>query len=326
MTGAYIDKNYVYAVARIRGAELRLLDKNAMDELCGMASAEEVFQGLREKGWGTDQDKNADDMLASEREKLWSFIEEIVPDLSVFDVFKASNDYHNLKAAIKESVMEYDYPGIYIDEAKVKPEVMAQAIRERNFDVLPDDMVEVAHNALDTFLRTQDGQLCDCMVDKACLEAILKAGKESGDTFLSDYAELTVASTDIKIAVRSSATGKGKEFLEAALAECDTLDLGALIGASLQGTEQIAAYLLTTDYADAVPSIKKGMAAFENYRDDLITRRTKDQQRESFGLGPVAAYILARENEMKSVRIIVSGKENGFSQEMIQERVRETYV
>ena len=326
MTGAYIDNNYVYAVARIRSAELKLLNKNAFEELLSAPSANALFAALKERGWGKDEDSTPDEMLSTERKRLWDFIEEIVPDMSVFDVFNAPNDYHNLKAAIKESVMEYDYPGIYIEEAKISPALMAQAVKERNFGMLPDEFSEVAHNALDTYLRTKDGQLCDCMVDRACLEAVLKAGKASGDAFLKEYAELTAASVNIKIAVRSALTGKDREFLSGALCECETLDKNALINAALQGTDQIASYLMTTDYQDAVPCLKKSMAAFENYRDDLITRRTKDQQRESFGLGPIAAYILARENEIKSVRIIFSGKENGFPDGMIRERVRETYV
>ena len=35
---------------------------------------------------------------------------------------------------------------------------------------------------------------------------------------------------------------------------------------------------------------------------------------------------LARENEIKTVRIILSGKANGLSEESIRERIREMYV
>ena len=37
------------------------------------------------------------------------------------------------------------------------------------------------------------------------------------------------------------------------------------------------------------------------------------QKYESFSVGPLVAYVLARENEIKTVRIILSGKQNGFS-------------
>ena len=38
------------------------------------------------------------------------------------------------------------------------------------------------------------------------------------------------------------------------------------------------------------------------------------------------SYILARENEIKTVRIILAGKRNGLSEEFLRERAREMYV
>ena len=46
------------------------------------------------------------------------------------------------------------------------------------------------------------------MIDKAALEAIRKAGKESGEPIIENYADTMVAIADIKIAVRSRKTGK----------------------------------------------------------------------------------------------------------------------
>ena len=50
------------------------------------------------------------------------------------------------------------------------------------------------------------------------------------------------------------------------------------------------------------------------------------QKYQSFSVGPLVAYVLARENEIKTVRIIVSGKRSGLSDDSIRERVREMYV
>lgn len=327
MTGAYIDKDYVYAVARIRGAELKLLNQGFMDQLVQAKSATECLRLLTEKGWGSDgKAESPEDILAAEREKMWALIDELVPERNIFDVFLLPNDYNNLKAAIKESVMDYDYPGIYISEATVDPQLLQRAVKERNYGALPDDMHEVAQEAHETFLHTKDGQLCDVIVDKACMEALIRAGKASHDDFLNMYAELTAAAANIKVAVRAAVTGKDREFLQKALAECGTLDANALTNAALQGKESICSYLATTDYADAVEEVKKSLTAFERWCDNLVIRRIKPQLYNSFGLGPVAAYILARENEIKSVRIILAGKQNGFPEDVIGERVRETYV
>ena len=50
------------------------------------------------------------------------------------------------------------------------------------------------------------------------------------------------------------------------------------------------------------------------------------QKYQSFSVGPLVAYVLARENEIKTVRIILSGKRSGLSDDSIRERVREMYV
>ena len=46
----------------------------------------------------------------------------------------------------------------------------------------------------------------------------------------------------------------------------------------------------------------------------------------SFSAGPILAYFLARENEIKTVRIILTGKLNNLSDDYIRERLRKMYV
>ncbi len=326
MESTYVDKKYVYAVAAIRSEELKLLNASFLDQLIQAKTADECMRILSEKGWGREDTKTPDEMLSAEREKTWETVTQFVPDRKVFDVFLLENDYNNLKAAIKESLMEFDYPGIYIKESTVPYETVRAAIKERDYEALPDDMQEIARTAHDTFLHTKDGQLCDLMVDKACLEAILKAGNASGNEFLKRYSELTVAGADIKIAVRAARAGKDKDFILSGLADCDTVEINALANAAVQGTDAVCSYLAATDYADAADRLKESPQAFECWCDDLIITGMRSELYNSFGLGPIAAYILARESEIKSVRIILSAKLNGFSEEIIRERVRETYV
>ena len=92
------------------------------------------------------------------------------------------------------------------------------------------------------------------------------------------------------------------------------------------GLVSICVLLSTTDYADAVEVLRQSPSAFERWCDNLIIRYIRPQQFQSFGIGPLAAYILGRENEIKSVRIILSGKLNQLSDQSIRERVREMYV
>jgi V/A-type H+-transporting ATPase subunit C len=60
--------------------------------------------------------------------------------------------------------------------------------------------------------------------------------------------------------------------------------------------------------------------------DDLRVEYLNRAKYIPFGPEPLVAYVLGRENEVKSLRIILAGKVNGLSDQEIGERLREVYV
>ena len=68
------------------------------------------------------------------------------------------------------------------------------------------------------------------------------------------------------------------------------------------------------------------MCIRDSWCSDLVISQIKPQKSNPFTLGPVAAYVLARENEIKCVRMILSGKQNGLPEQVIRERLGEMYV
>lgn len=319
------DQQYTYAVARIRSKELTLFGKQALDQLMACRTYEDCLRFLSDKGWG-DPAGSPDGILTAEQDKTWSLMRELVDDVSVFDVFLFENDYHNLKAAIKQACTGSDAPGLFMTEGAVEPELIRGAVREKDFSRLPEEMRQCAEEAYEIQLKTQDSQLSDVIVDRAALEAILSAGKKSGNELFAGYALLKVAAADISIAVRGSRTGKSLEFLKRALVPCDTLDLPALAQAALEGEKAVFSYLKNTVYADAVESLEKSLSEFERWCANRIIQHIRPQKYNPFTISPLAAYVLARKYEIKAVRIILSGKRNDLPEESVRERLTELYV
>lgn len=320
------DKQYLYAVARIRSKELLLLSKSDIDGLMNCKSEKECLRLLYDKGWGKTGNEDSEQILKAEREKTWDLMRDMVEDMSVFHTFLYQNDFHNLKAAIKQVYVNSDRNDIFLADGTVDPDTIIQAVREHDFSALPDFMQACAEEAYGVQLETGDSQLSDIIIDKAALDTIYQKGKETKNELLSLYAELKVASADLNIAVRCIKTGKDRSFVERALARCDSLDLDKLTDAIMDGEEALYRYLETTEYADAVQALKTSSSAFERWFDNLIIHRIQPQKYNPFTLSPLAAYILARENEIKTVRILLSGKRNNISDKAIRERLREMYV
>jgi len=319
--------NYAYAVASIRAMEPSLFSAATIEQLMACKTHQQCLQFLAEKGWGdADTPLNADAMLTREREKTWETIESLQVDLTVFDVLSLPKLYHNLKAAVKEVCTEHSTPGIFFSDCSISGEEMMEWLRSKDYAAFPAAMRAVAQEAYETLLQTRDGQLCDIIVDRAALDAIAQAGREAKDDIIRDYAESSVAVADIKIAARSAATGKSMDFMLRAMAPCRSLSVESLAQAAHSGGDALTDYLQGAGYGDAAEALRESPSAFERWCDNRIIETIRPQLYNPFSVGPLVAYVLARENEIKTVRIILSGKQNDLPEASIRERIREMYV
>ena len=321
-----MSEQYTYAVARIRALEVSLFSNSTIDQLIACQNYEQCIQFLEEKGWGdTETSGNAEAMLTREEEKIWEVVKELSIGMEHFDVLTYPKLFHNLKAAIKEVCTEEKNRHIFYEDV-IPGSAMMEIIKEKDFGKLPANMQHAAEEAYESLLHTRDGQLCDVIIDKAALEAIYAAGKEAKADIIRDYAESTVGVADIKIAVRSQKTAKSIDFMKRAMAECDSINVDQLSKAALAGMDAIREYLLGTAYAQGAEALADSPSAFERWCDNRIIQTISPQKYNAFTIGPVIAYVIARQNEIKTVRIILSGKLNDLPDDSIRERVREMYV
>ncbi len=265
-------------------------------------------------------------MLTREEEKIWEVVKELHIDMENFAVLSYPKLFHNLKAAVKEAAVSDGNRHIYYDDVSIPGDMMREIVKEKDFNKLPANMRHAAAEAYESLLHTGDGQLCDVIIDRAALEAIYQAGKEAKADIIRDYAESTVGVADIKIAVRSQKTAKSVEFMKRAMAECDSINVDQLSKAALAGMEAIRDYLMGTAYAGGAEALAQSPSAFERWCDNRIIETISPQKYNAFTIGPVIAYVIARQNEIKTVRIILSGKLNDLPEDSIRERVREMYV
>ena len=319
---------YIYAVARIRALEMSLMSQAAIEQLVATDSYKKAVQFIIEKGWGDSDNASMDenDILRAETDKTWAAVAEMVNDMSVFDVIRLPDLYHNLKAAIKTVVAGKTPAHVFFDNSEIDGQKMLSIVSDKAWDRLPEHMRDCAREAWDCMAQAGDGQMCDAVIDRGTLLAIMQAAKKADDRLLRDYAETTVAVADIKIAVRSMKTGKNKDFMKRAMAECNTLDIARLATAAVAGMEEIERYLADTAYAGGAEALSESASAFERWCDNRIIETIKPQKYNPFTVGPIVAYILARLNEIKTVRIILTCKLNRLPEEAIRERVREMYV
>lgn len=322
---------YVYAVTRVHIQETGLLSKQDLEQLVSAGSVEEVFRLLADKGWGSP-DLPANDpeaLLTEETRKTWDLIAELAGGIEQFDVFRYANDYHNLKAAIKLAFTgneEKDQSRYFLKEGNVELDRIQKAADEHEFSRLPDEMAVAGREAYEALAHTGNGQACDMVIDRHALAAIYNAGMKSSSELLREYATLTVDAANIKMAVRCALMGKNRDFIEKAVAPTGTLNIKELTDAAVNGPEAVYKVVSATKYAPAVETLEVSLAAFERWCDDQMMELIRPQRQNYFSVEPLAAFILGRENEIRMVRLILSAKINNMSDEVLRERMRDTYV
>ena len=321
------DLNYSYAVARIRVREKSLLSDADVSQMAGLKDADAVLSFLLDRGWGdADSGRNPDRVFLAEEKKAWKLMEELGVDPEVFDVLSYPRLYHNLKAGIKAVCTGNEDPAVFYSDVAISGEKMLAAVRDQEWDQLPEHMRSAAARAMEVMLKTRDGQMCDVIVDRAALDAMAEAGRKTKHAIVKEYASSQVAVTDIKIAVRAAKTGKSLAFLKDALAPSDRLDVRKMALAASEGEQALYEYLADHGYAEAVEALKISPSAFERWCDNRLIETIRPQKRNPFSIGPVVAFYLAKENEIRTARIVLTAKANGFPEEAIRERIREMYV
>ncbi|MGI6174709.1 MAG: V-type ATPase subunit [Christensenellales bacterium] len=320
---------YIYPVMRTHLQERSLLSQSDIDEMAASKNVAGVYQVLQEKGWSQAGVQDAQALIAAQQKHTWAFVEEALGDLTPFDVFRYANDYHNLKAAIK---MYYSgeseaYAGRYlIQNGTIDPAVIQKAVKEHDYSALPARMAQAGKEAYEVLAQTGNGQNCDMIMDRAALIAIHEAGENAESRLLKEYARITVDCANIKAAIRCCLMKKERGFIERAVAPCGTLDTSALVDAAAQSIETVYEFLKMSAYAEAIGHLKRSMAAFERWCDDRMIDMIRPQKNNFYTIEPLAAYILARENEIRMVKLILSAKINGLSTDALKERLREMYV
>ena len=311
------DTKYANAVGAVRAMENSLLTKTDIDQLINSRNKAEISSIISSRG-GSSGSENLSD--------VWAMLKEYAPECRELAILLYRNDFHNLKAVLKAIISNREPEQYYIEPSNVELSTLVDAINSKEYDDLPEYMRNTAEEAYELITQTLDGQLSDSLIDMAALKAMQKSAEECDSTFMQKYAELLTVCADIKTAYRCSILGKSAQFMESAICGSTELDKEQLIRAALGGTESLFSFLEGTSYSDAASLLKESAAQYEKWCDDVIMELAETARMQAFGSEPLAAYFIAKEAEIKNLRILTVCKEFGADKETITERMRKLYV
>ncbi|MBQ1507179.1 MAG: V-type ATPase subunit [Ruminococcus sp.] len=319
--------SYEFSIGSVRARENYMLTSQDADRMISCKSEEELAAYLSDKGYGDGN--TVDEVIASHESAVWEYLRSTAPDFELFSPFIIQNDIHNLKVVLKGTMADREYENLLIEPCTTGFSSLVEAVEKRRFTLLPEWLSKPADEAYEIIAHTGDARLCDAIIDRAAMERILKITEKSDSKFLSEYFKTTVFYNNIKIALRSSRTSAGKDYLVKALCEVEGFRTGAVINAALKGEDYLVGELEKYSEYDcnkAIAEYKKSPSGFERFVDNKLILAAKEIcKRAGEGAEPIVGYFIGCMAEKKIIHIIASGIRTKTSAEQIRERLREIY-
>ena len=326
------DTDYLVISARVKALETGLLTAERMEQILDAKSGEDAGKLLQE--WGYPQldprrPEAMDAALSAVREATLADLAEGTPDARYIDLFKVKYDYHNVKALLKAEAVGTAPDRMLMDMGRVSTAELAEAVRSRELDGLPETLAAAVVEAREVLDTTRDPQLSDIVLDRWMYRDMAQVAEDTGSQFLRGYVETQIDAANLRALIRTLRMGKNADFLAGVLFESGTVEPAAILAAANHpagGLNEIYGPTRFAQAAEAGEAALKGgsLTEFEKRCDDAVSDYLAGAQMIPFGEAPLLAYLAARETEYTNIRILLMGRAAGLSPEVIRSRLRRT--
>ena len=328
---------FTQALSRIWVLETRLLDKAKIERMIEAPDADDVIKILSETEYANvmgnvKRASDYEEMLSAELQRVYNLVYELCPVKDIVNLFSTKYIYHNVKVLLKGKFLGKDFSNLLIHLGKDDVNEIKRKIDSDSFGDLRGNIGKAVMAAVEDFEATKDPQRIDIIVDKFMFEELVQIRKSLNYSFTDKIINAMIDSTNIKTLLRIKKQGKGREFAQEVIVPGGYIDKDTLVSIINESPENIISKLSFSVYSEVVREGLEGYIAtnsanlLEKLSDNYIMALMKDSKFVTFGPERILSYIYAKETEIKLIRIIMVGKLNNVSEEVIRERLRDSYV
>jgi len=321
------DWQYAFETARVRALETAMLPRSVFVDMANAASFEQVADYLRSgeyaNGAGASISELERILLARRADVRQQFAGWMHNELIV-KLFKSRDDFANLRLAVRRAVTKKETGGDYSDEGNFPAEQFAEAFAMERYELLPDYMAEAAERAVVLYYSDKDIRAIDYAIDAAQAEFNLAAAAGLNSEFLLGLFRIQADLTNIRTMLRLTMT-QGEQrnvFLTGGYVERDRLFRGLDTGG-----DGLAALFFATPYFEVVQAgaayaaSEKSFLKVEQQCDEYLNGYLRTTMVITAGVQPIIAYLLAKEYEIRTVRLVLTAKKNHLNPKLILDRI-----
>jgi V/A-type H+-transporting ATPase subunit C len=212
----------------------------------------------------------------------------------------------------------------YSNEGSVPAEEFEDILRQENFERLPDYLQSAVEAAILGYYENKDIRKIDYGIDRVEYQWHIQRAEELGNIFFISYARVLVDLYNIRTMLRLKAAERDeKEFFF----DGGFVDVDKFVQGLSAPYESISTLFFATPYYELMEEgvrylrSDQSFLRLEQQCEDYLMSFLKSTREIAAGPQPVIAYFLMKEAEIRTLRMILTGKKNSLSPKLILDRL-----
>ena len=309
------ETSYPYAVGRIKVKEAGFIDKNRWNRIWE-SSEGEALKLLEEIGYGAEakNPESLDSRIDAELKSTRELLNEITPDRALTDLLLLPTDAHNIKAVLKGQQQRVAVDDILLEGGSIPLEALKKAMEHGDYDTFPP----VLAAALKDLDEEADPRKISAGVDFAVYGQIAETLKRHKDALLSRYFSAKADFTNILTILRANVLRWENYKVKPLLVPGGAAAEGDLLEGLGLSAEQLIKQLSAGEDAVFIRNVLEKYAQDSNLTEaeqkfeDKAYAIVHEARNDSFGMGPIANYLLTKTAEARALRVLFASKRSGI--------------
>ena len=331
------DTRYVYSVAVVRALEHTLLRRKTLEAMARADSAREALQELSETSYSRFMssgvtESSFEHILRDVLKDTYELMHTLMIDSELSKAILSMYDYQNLKAVMESRLAQIETIQGVVPFGMVSVDALETAVDSGTWHDIPDYLINAYNAASKSYERHKDPRILEIIIDIQSMEQRIDPLVRVPDRSIRAYARAFADTANLKLLIRLNRMNPDLTTLERAFCSRGSLPFDLFSSLLGKGTPSIIEQFSSSPYNKA---LRDGLT----YLDEQGSYSVLDRELENilighliqskfavFGPAPLICHVLAREHEVRMVRLIMSAKINKIPVERIVARLSMLYV
>jgi len=326
------DWRYVFETAQVRVLEMQILTKTTLLDMANAESFEAAADLLTATEYALPPASasskqgfaEVENILRARRSAVRQLFADLILDKSIVQLFRTRDDFANLRLAVRRTLTEKPLGTDYSPDGNFPPEQFAEVFEQENYNLFPDYMAEAAEQAVLAYYKDKDVRRIDYAIDSVQAKYNLTRARQLKSIFLLGLFRIQIDLANIRIFLRLKFTESEMRnvFLDGGFIGLERFERGLDLG-----YEALGPLFFVTPYYEVVQAgagylaQNKSFLAAEQRCDAHLIGFLKSTIEVIAGPQPIIAYLLMKENEIRTVRLILTAKKNFLDTQLILDRL-----